>query len=364
MANPDVYQVGMECAPPGEPQLHVVTSEEPREQDHATPAKLAAGVSFANSPDDLPVEWQDRLRWANKHCRLPSETPEPATTTLVHGRVFVDNELLEYTGEFPHEPISSTINIVFGGFGGFKRTSRGLRHELARRGEASVTFEQIRADKRSNAERLLRPQKAHVDVVEAVAYDIASNTSNQNRVPEKQTYGGFMRFAAIPHSMSGLPAMRFAARHPDKVEGVVEVQAVGKRSPSLDQLLFSIPTGLAAAAQHEFIPYISGDAIDRTPRNAWRAIRYYGQNPIRTLGEMASCVFESNLEQTEKVRASGRYVAYLAGQYDILVPRTAHIAELVDLYQVMPLGHLGPQHRAGKVADYIVAAQQQFRLAV
>lgn len=325
--------------------------------DHQTPSIMPEGVLV---PDNLPSEWQDRLRWSKQNCK-PGESEPDMPTTLVHGRVFVDSTLIEYTGEFPEEPSSGVLNLIMGGFGGFKRTSRALRHAAAVRGEASISADQIRADKRSPVERLLKPQKAHIDVIEAVAYDVASR-NDLKHVPNAQVYGDFMSFSAIPHSMAGLSAMRFAARHPDKVLDVVEIQAVGKKSPTIDQLLFSLPQGIIDSTRHEFLPYVLGDAIDRTPRNVGRFIHYYGRNPLRTIGEMASCIRESNIEQTEKVRASGRFVAYLAGQYDILVPRTAHIAELVDLYRVMPLGHLAPQHRAGKVADHIIDAHQQFRL--
>jgi hypothetical protein len=90
---------------------------------------------------------------------------------------------------------------------------------------------------------------------------------------------------------------------------------------------------------------------------------YYGRNPVRTAGEMVSCLRENNEELTAQVRSNGAYVVYIAGKIDILVPETEHIAGMVDKYVLLDAGHLAPQHRSSLVAKHIIAAQQELRAA-
>lgn len=271
-------------------------------------------------------------------------------TITVHGEVFVAGTAVEYTIESPPEEhlVYEGLAIIAPGFGGFKRTSRPLRHEMAMAGVVSVSYSPVRRDDHSIWSRLARSQQAHADTITAVASDIAKQgLDNTDVAPVDVT-----RRVLLPHSMGGLATAQHATdvTH-GKTEAIINLAAAGFGSPTVPELLQTVPKNLHRAIFQELIPFIVSGKVDVTPQNFWRFLHYYGVNPARTVGEMYACLSTDVRPTIWQLGRQGVLSAFLAFEHDALIPPNENLVDTVDYYEVIPKsGHMAPQLKAKEVA--------------
>lgn len=296
----------------------------------------------------------------------PLETPETVPTVntyIAHGTVPTANSLIEYNAEFPETLVYDGWALIGSGFGGLEQTYRPLLHALALEGFFAATFTPQRNDDHSLWEQLSDPQQLHVDTIEALASAVPQNPEVREilgpyRLPN------FKRLLLLPHSMHGIPAARYAAMRPDTVDAILNLASVGYGSPTLGQLAITTPTGIIQALKHELIPYLTSGDIDISIANVLGFIHYFAKNPARTAGELISCLRTDIRPVAEQLDNRNVKNAFIAMQYDCLIPPNDNIADTVDLYHVLPgTGHLSPQVKAAKVARAAKATLQQLHLA-
>ncbi len=284
-------------------------------------------------------------------------------TTTTHGEVVVAGTTVEYTIESPPEDhiVYEGLAIIAPGFGGFKRTSRPLRHEMALAGVVSVSYSPVRRDDHSLWSRLARSQQAHADTITAVASDIADQDFSDTDVPPVDV----TRRVLLPHSMGGLATAQHASDTPHgTTEAIINLAAAGFGSPTIPELLETIPKNLHHAVFKELIPFVMSGKVDVTPQNFWRFLHYYGVNPTRTIGEIYACLSTDVRPTVWQLGRQGVLSAFLAFEHDALIPPHDNLGDTVDYYEVMPgAGHMAPQLKAKEVAQGVVDTMEVLDIA-
>jgi pimeloyl-ACP methyl ester carboxylesterase len=248
--------------------------------------------------------------------------------------------------------------MIVPGFGGFKRSSRKIRNALAQNEEfAAVSYEPSRHGGIRND--LLAAQKVHIDTVNVIIQDLADNQQLQD-IPASHDID-YDRVVLVPHSMGGLPAVEHAYRHPEDVSRIILMATVGSEAAVklgfVPRLGFSVKNELVPSAARGKFGGIKDGGIMLS-----RAVKYYGSNPVRTVGEIASCMLA---DQREKIEALGelgvKTALYLLGS-DELIPaeRSASAAgDLVDYVEIAEgLNHLAPQTCYEQVATDVSRISQ------
>lgn len=276
---------------------------------------------------------------------------EPEVITM-HGTVEAAGIPVEYTIESAPDVVQyEGFGIIAPGFGGFKRTSRDLGHQLALAGITTARYTPVRRDDHCIWSRLSNSQQAHADTITAVAEDIAGDENARARLPNID----FDRRILLPHSMGGLATTQHAREAPSgKTEAIINLASAGFGTPNLPQLAETVPKGLHKAIFQELIPFITSGKIDVTPLNFWRFVHYYGVNPARTVGEIYACLSTDVRPEVWALGKQGVRSAFIAFEHDSLIPPNEDLHDTVDYYEVMPdAGHMAPQLKAERVAKAI-----------
>jgi pimeloyl-ACP methyl ester carboxylesterase len=302
----------------------------------------------------------------------PIDTPEQSfgseevaaemmETVRAHGIVEAAGDSVIYTVEAPESPKYEGVGVIVPGFGGFKRTSRDLRHELALEGLTTVSFTPVRHDRQPVWTRLADSQSAHVETLGAVLADLPINKDVMVQLPRQD----WRRHVLLPHSMGNLAAARYAEVDSGaQTEGIVSLAGVGLGSPSVLQLLETVPKGLPRALATELLPFLLARKVEITPRNVWRIIHYYASNPARTAGEMYACLSTDIRPTIHQLGAKGVTSAFISFEHDALIPPNPYIGNVVDYYTEMPdAGHMAPQLKAQRVARTIIGTLDALELA-
>lgn len=293
---------------------------------------------FRIDPDKTsPTPEQSGETLATVHAIHPQEEGVFSTMATLHGQVRVLGCNVEFTRESPLDQLIEEKVLIVPGFGGFKRTSRGLRGAFAEAGYDATSYSPVRRDRQSRRDQLVYPQQVHVETIRMLSQEILEEPD------EKLTL--------VAHSMGGLAAVGYAKNHPDKVNNLLLVGSAGFHSPRLLQLASSLPRGLAGSLRHEFIPMIRQKAVDATPLNAWRAAYHYLANPTRTAGEAISCISQDVRDDVRELSEQGVRTIFLGLEYDMLVP--VPDTAVCDESAILPrAGHIAPQVKADRIATW------------
>jgi pimeloyl-ACP methyl ester carboxylesterase len=270
-----------------------------------------------------------------------------------HGAVHVPHasEPVKYTLTVPAEVVHPTIHLIVPGFGGFKSSSRGLRNSLSQhQGTAAISFEPPRQGRL--LEDLFDAQRLHTDTIDAILDDVAYNEQLQDIDSAAQL--DLSSVVLDPHSMGSLSATRYALAHSQNVKSITYIESVGLEDPRpwrfMSRLLPAIIQDIGPSiAKGELRDYGTHSDL------LLKAIHYYGRNPLRTVGEIASCMKGDIRDSVIALKAAGVKQAMLYGDRDPLLPAELSVnasAHLVDHCEVMPnAGHAAPQAQAQRVAS-------------
>jgi Predicted hydrolases or acyltransferases (alpha/beta hydrolase superfamily) len=297
---------------------------------------------------------------------IPSQYPEATPTTgfsgeaeeytpaqQIHGTSVVYGAVTEYTAEVPHHLVSDEVIVWNNGFGAFKKTMRGIGRETAKLGYANVRLKPIRRSGRTATEKWHDATQIHVDALDAVLENLASNPALQD-----VEHGDELNFDSLilaSHSYGGKTGKRYALAHPEKVSKVIGVETVGEEDPELLRFLGRLPVFVRT----ELIPFVTHHGPDFSPWDLQKALDYMFSDPMQTIGEMRACFLADDRLDYYRLRAHGIGTALLTGSHDSLIPagpiETA-AAHMVDYYEQVEGNHLGPQQHPERFARAVVRA--------
>lgn len=271
----------------------------------------------------------------------------------IHGKVAVYGAVTEYTAEIPHNLESTEVVAWVNGFGAFKKTMRGISRETAKLGYANVRFKPIRRSGRTNAEKWQDATQVHVDALDAVVEDLASNPMLRDVEHGDELNFGDLTLA--PHSYGGKTSKRYALAHPDTVGKIVSIETVGEEDPKLLRFLGRLPVFMRT----ELVPFVAHHGPDFSPWDLQKALDYMFSDPMQTIGEMKACFLADDRLDYYQLRANNTSTALLTGTHDTLIPAgpiEAAAADMVDYYERVEGNHLGPQQHPDRFAEAVVRA--------
>lgn len=290
----------------------------------------------------------------------PANDPHPdgladvnTNFVLAHGAVEVPGAPapVKYTVSAPENLASTVMHVIVPGFGGVKRSSRGLRNALAEQENLlSLSFDPARGG--GWLQDVLDAQRVHADTLGAILQDLPDNKELKD-IPNADKID-FGQAVLLPHSMGSLAATEHARLHPNEAKAVTYMGSIGlEGSVGLD----FIPR-LAKSTSHDVAgKYVQGKLVPGGHRLhlAYRTAQYYLLNPRRTLGEIADCLTADIQKPVRLLDVLGVKTAALYFGADRLVPVTPHsihkAKQMVDLCEVMQgYGHLAPQRHPYEVA--------------
>lgn len=272
---------------------------------------------------------------------------------LAHGTVEVPGagDPVKYTVSVPEKLDSPVVHVIVPGFGGVKRSSRGLRNALASlENLVAISFEPARGG--GIVRDLLNAQKVHADTLSAILQDLPDNEELQETPNGHEL--DLSQAVLLPHSMGSLSATERARLYPDETQSVIYMGSVGL-GPKV--MLGFIPRLLMSSSQDVAGKYAQGKLVPGANRLdlAYRAARYYLLNPRRTVGEIGSCFTADIRKPVRLLDILGVNTAALYFDADRLVPTDkstiAQVEEMVQICEVMEgYGHLAPQRHPFEVA--------------
>lgn len=275
---------------------------------------------------------------------MHEEVAELLPTQKFHGAIRVPglHEDIAWTLEVPEEGLAyEGLVLLVPGLGCVKRHSRGERHANAVAGEATISYAPPRLSG-SPVEDILHSHKLHAQTASAVLSDAQRLFKGISPVPGARRIDPH-RVTLSPHSMGGYAATSVGLRRPGEIDTVVYKAAAGFGTPGWRTLHRLKPLRTAG----EIASYANSDEVDFTVQNVWRSLYYFGRSPLRSYGEILTCLSRDMTEEVVALGAEGIPTAYLAFEKDGLVPvkPVEPIArKVVDIFEVLPgHGHLAPQ---------------------
>jgi len=288
---------------------------------------------------------------ATETLQLAAPLAKKQLTVVLEGFAHADRFDVHWTAEFPENLAYNGLVHFINGFGATEASSGAYREASAQAGFATVTHEPVRKDNGRLVTRVRDPQRVHAQSMVAVAADLRQRSDIRKKAPNGSKIERDRKILK-PHSMGGLAAAQYAELEPDVVEMIYNYATCGFGPPTIAQVLRNLPSGAIGTLQHEIIPAIWNGNIRLSLRSAKKEAEYFLSDVSRPICEGRSCVNESVLERTERLRARGVLIAWLGFEYDFLVPPTPDIAKYVDLYRVMRgAGHMAPQRKPQEVIN-------------
>lgn len=272
------------------------------------------------------------------------------------GTIQIGHEAVRYTVATSESlnPLNSISGaLIVPGFGGFKRSSRGLGDALAESGCPTIRFEPLRRDPENRSNDVLRPQVVHRETIGAILSDVRKNPDVKKLPGGKRLK--FEHIGLVPHSMGGFAATEFADGHRSRVGLIAYLAAAGFGHPTIAELRTSVPKGLGWSLKNEALAF----GLHRNPLEGARILgkiaKYYTANPQRSAGEAYSCLSQDVRPIVARLDEQGVKTSYTAFQKDLLVRPDELIAEYVDSYAVLDnMGHFAPQVHPRDIARHIL----------
>lgn len=294
------------------------------------------------------------------------EPPEEGMAPYVklHGSVQATDCWLpsRYTLGIPmgEELRDNRLHGIVSGFGGFKRSSRAWRDAMVtQEGIATFSFEPARYGGLRND--LLRPQKAHYDTLSLVIEDIAQHPGLEE-VLDKDALE-IDETVLLQHSMGGLAGPVYAIKNPGSVSQLTLVEAAGTEEAKWSRFFPRLPLFGAL----EVTPAVLENKFC-DPEDTWKMLvgvaKYYYSNPVRSVGEMLSCIRADRRPMLASLGEAGIYLAMIYGERDSLIPAKEAMAATKDLpvgyRSIIDIDHLGPQTEAAVVAEEVACASDSY----
>lgn len=248
---------------------------------------------------------------------------------------------------------------LFSGFGGIKASSGPFSNAMAKSGMDLLTVEPIRADDRSCKERLFDPHAIYMEAVSGALDQLKEETGIS---PNRRKNG--TKLITIGHSMGGEPALRYAEEHHKVTEAVVLIATIGFGSPNIKEIFKKLPSGIIPSITEEFIPFFKSDEMEISICALKKAIGYFASNPMRTIGEVGSCLTSDQNERVHRLRENHNIpTVYAQPVFDILVQGIEGARRSVDVVGNMERsGHMVIQAKPARAAKWISSALNTFEL--
>ncbi len=241
--------------------------------------------------------------------------------------------------------------IEFSGFGGVQFSSIPYAEAVAQRGIGTLTIESIRDDGSSASERLWTPHHVQVEAMHH-AITIVEKRTGIGPGTEHNT-----RLLVQGHSMGGETATSFCEDRTKECDALILFATIGFGSPSILSLLKNVPQDIIPGITEELIPFLSLPNVRTSATNALKVVRYFVIDPLRTSGEVISCLTSDLRHRVTELRDAGLPVIYVQPEFDALVQGGEEAERWVDLMVVMEgAGHIVLQAKPHKAAHFVLNA--------
>ena len=289
---------------------------------------------------------------------------------LAHGEIQIGDGKTYYRGFFPENRSEEGLGLFFSGYSGFLKSSEPLGMALAQAGLANIVVDPVRRYNGSIKEDLTNPQLLPVLTMEAVVRDLPHNRRVTHKTPDGMRAIHEQKVLAA-HSMGGLSAPEYALKHVNDVESLFLLQAVVRGAAIRRRIAEAVIKGeMLGAVRHELIPYVFGRDIERTPKNVFRMLRYFGIGDpratriTRPIGEGISCLTADMRPTLKKLGETSVKTVYIQAGKDVLVDPGDDIEDHVDkLVVLQQYGHLVEQVRPKIVAKALLDARHELAQA-
>ena len=246
---------------------------------------------------------------------------------------------------------ASQMLIDFSGFGGVQFSSIPYAEAIAQRGIGALTIESIRDDDSSASERLWTPHEVQVEAmhyaVEVVQHELGIGPSSEHKT----------RMLVQGHSMGGETATSFCEDRTKDCDALILFATIGFGSPTITSLIKNVPQDIIPGITEELIPFLSLPNVKTSATNAIKVVRYFVTDPIRTSGEIVSCLTSNLRHRITNLRDDGLPVVYIQPEFDALVQGGKEAERWVDLMLVMEgAGHIVLQAKPHKAAHFVLNA--------
>lgn len=289
---------------------------------------------------------------------------------IAHGEIQVGEGHTYYRGFFPENRSEEGLGLFFSGYSGFLKSSEPLGMALAQAGMANVVVDPIRRYNRSIKEDLTNPQLLPVLTMEEVVRDLPTNRRVTHKMPDGMR-AIYEKQVLAAHSMGGLSAPEYARRHIDDVDTLFLLQAVVRGAAIRRRILGATLKGeMLGSFRHELLPYVFGEDIERSSKNVFRLLRYFGIGDpratriTRPIGEGLSCITADMRPTLRQLGETAVKRVYVQAGKDVLVDPGNDIEEHVDKLVVLEkYGHLVEQVRPHVVAKAMLDARHELAQA-
>lgn len=241
--------------------------------------------------------------------------------------------------------------IEFSGFGGVQFSSIPYAEAVAQRGPGTLTIESIRDDGSSASERLWTPHDVQVEAMhhalQVVEKEVGIGPSTKHKTG----------MIVQGQSMGGETATSFCEDRTDECDALVLFATIGFGSPSISSLIKNVPKDIIPGITEELIPFLSLPNVKTSATNALKVVRYFVIDPLRTGGEIVSCLTSDLRHRVTELRDAGLPVMYVQPEFDALVQGGEEAERWVDLMLVMEgAGHIVLQAKPHKAAHFVLNA--------
>lgn len=289
-------------------------------------------------------------------CELPD-----VETLQFKGSVRLGTSRVNWIFETQERQLDEPDNIFpfYSGFGGVQFSSAPFRNALAQLGMGTLTLEPIRKCDRSIRERLFDPHKIHYEAMQSALEGLKVETGI---VPSEEATG--TKLVIMGHSMGGEPAVRHATNKTNETAAVILFATIGFGSPSVSSIARKIPGGIIPAITEEVVPFIQIPEVPKNINSLSRAVGYFMLNPMRTFGEIGSCLTSDLQNECSDLHNNGVDVVYAQPVYDLLVQGFDGAANAVStVSRIERAGHMLIQAKPARAAHFVLGALQTTKLA-
>lgn len=287
----------------------------------------------------------------------PYDVELPGVETIkIHGTAQLGQIPVQWMFESQEAQLDNPRLIFpfFSGFGGIKLSSEPFSNAMAQLGMGVLTIESLRKDDRSNCERLFDPHAIQLEAMDAALECLADETGIR---PSLQPGG--TKIVPIGHSMGGEPAISFSEQHLSQTYMTIMLATIGYGSPDIPTIARNLtrPRKVLAAVTEEFTPFLRIPEVPKNLAAVGKALGYFVVNPLRTVGEVGSCLTSDLTERSQRLHEKGVPVVYGQPIYDVLVQGLEGARSAVTVVsEIDRAGHMFVQAKPNRAAHWVLSA--------
>ncbi len=313
-------------------------------------------MSVATSlPAQSPEAWR-AIEMPPDHFN-PYDVELPGIETVkIHGRARLGSISVEWMFESRAENLEKPPLIFpfFSGFGGIQFSSEPFSNAMAQLDMGTLTIEPIRKDDRSACERLFDPHAIQLEAMDIALEGLADATGIRLSSDVDGT-----KAVPLGHSMGGEPVIAFAEEHLKETYLAIMLATIGYGSPDVRSIAKNLtrPRKVVAAITEEFAPFLRIPEVPKNVQSLGKAAGYFILNPLRTVGEIGSCLTSDLTQRSQTLDENGVPVVYGQPVYDVLVQGLEGARNAVTVVsEIDRAGHLFVQAKPNRAAYWVHSA--------